>query len=157
MKSRSLLPAGAALAFTIMACQPGAGPLSDEDIAAIRANGDAYAQSALSADWPAWAALFTDDAVNMAPNEPAIEGRPAIQAWGEAFPTMTEFTSTPVEIDGRTDLAYIRGTYSYTATVEGAPEPVTDSGKYLVVLRKQADGSWLTTANIWNSDQPLPE
>ncbi len=157
MKSRSLLPAAAALAFTIMACQPGAGPLSDDDIAAIRANVDTYVQSTLSADWPAWAALFTDDAVNMAPNEPAIEGRAAIQAWGEAFPTLTEFTSTPVEIDGRADLAYIRGTYSYTGTVEGAPEPVTDSGKYLVLLRKQADGSWLSTAQIWNSDQPLPE
>ena len=157
MKSRSLVPAAAALAFTIMACQPGAGPLSNDDIATIRANVDAYVQSVLSADWPAWAALFTDDALIMAPNEPVVEGRAAIQAWGEAFPTLTEFTSTPVEINGRTDLAYIRGTYSYTATVEGAPEPVTDSGKYLVLLRKQADGSWLVAADIWNSDQPLPE
>ncbi len=36
MRTRSILPVLAALALTITACQPQAGPLSDEDVAAIR-------------------------------------------------------------------------------------------------------------------------
>jgi ketosteroid isomerase-like protein len=41
--------------------------------------------------------------------------------------------------------------------LEGMEQPITDSGKYLVLLSKQADGSWLISAVIWNSDMPLPE
>jgi len=32
----------------------------------------------------------------------------------------------------------------------------TDGGKYLSVWKKQADGSWKTEANSWNSDKALP-
>ena len=47
--------------------------------------------------------------------------------------------------------------YSATVTREGMAEPMTDTGKYLVLLRKQADGSWLMTTVIWNSDAPPPQ
>ena len=40
--------------------------------------------------------------------------------------------------------------------IGGDGEAVTESDKFLVILRKQADGSWLFTHEIWNSDQPLP-
>jgi hypothetical protein len=36
-------------------------------------------------------------------------------------------------------------------------EPMTDSGKYMAIARRQEDGAWLWTAVIWNSDLPLPE
>ncbi len=37
------------------------------------------------------------------------------------------------------------------------PEPVTDTGKYLVTLEKQADGSWLLTNLIFNSDLAIQQ
>jgi ketosteroid isomerase-like protein len=40
---------------------------------------------------------------------------------------------------------------------EGAPEPFQESGKYVVILQKQPDGSWLVVVDIWNSDLPLTE
>jgi len=68
----------------------------------------------------------------------------------------TAFTITPIQIEGTDGLAFDRGTWSMTATAEGMPEPIVDTGKYVMVLRRQEDGSWLWTVGIWNSDLPLP-
>ena len=161
MKSRSILPAVAVLALTIMGCQalpPETGQLSAEDEAAIRDGAQSFVQAALAGDWASAAATFTEDAIRMPPNGPIIEGRAAIQAAEEESGAVLEdFTLSSVEIDGRDGLAYERGTYSVTYTVPGMPEPMRDTGKYVVILRKQPDGSWLLAIDIWNSDLPLPE
>ena len=162
MSTRSVLLAVLALAVASTACQPPAqeaGPLSEEDVAAIRAVPEAFAQAVLAGDWGTVAAGYAEDAVLMPPNGPAVEGRAAIRAWWEASstPNMTQFTLPPTEIDGHGDLAYVRGTYAMTIVPEGAPEPFQGSGKYVVILQKQSDGSWLVVVDIWNSDQPLPE
>jgi len=161
MSTRSVLLAALALALASAACQPPAqeaGPLSEEDVAAIRAAAQSYTEAMLTGDWAAAVAVFTEDAVRMPPNAPAIQGHEAIRAGFEAEPvTYTDFTNTPTEIDGRGDLAYARGPYSLTFTLEGIAEPITDRGKYVAIFRKQADGSWLAAVDTWNSDLPLPE
>jgi hypothetical protein len=35
--------------------------------------------------------------------------------------------------------------------------PVSETGKHIVIARRQADGSWLWTDVIYNSDAPIPE
>lgn len=131
--------------------------LSDEDVAAIKASTEAFVQATNSKDWAAVAAMYTEGAVFMPPNQPIVQGREAIQAWMEAFPTLTEFNLIDVEIDGCGDLAFSRQTLSITIAPEGAPEPIKDEGKTLLILRKQSDGSWLIAIDIFNSDLPLPE
>ena len=44
------------------------------------------------------------------------------------------------------------GTYSWTVRV-GESEPAKDHGKWLTIWRKQPDGTWLLSQDIWNSDQ----
>jgi ketosteroid isomerase-like protein len=161
MSTRSVLLAALVLAVAGTACQPPAqevAGLSEEDAAAIESTVASFVQSALANNFAQWPALHTEDAVCLPPNQPAVKGRAAIQSWGEAF-SLTDLTITLLEIDGRDGLAYGRSTYSYSGVVavEGTAVPVTDSGKGMVVLRKQADGSWLIAVNIWNSDLPLPE
>jgi uncharacterized protein (TIGR02246 family) len=161
VSARTTLFAVLVLALASMACQPPAqeaGPLSEEDVAAIRAVPQSYTEAMLANDYAAVAALWAEDAVLMAPNEPLIEGRAAIQASYEAMPvTVTEYSNTMVEIEGRGDLAYARGVIAAAGTVEGMPEPVSDTIKYLAILRKQPDASWLLSRVCWNSDLPLPE
>jgi ketosteroid isomerase-like protein len=65
-------------------------------------------------------------------------------------------TQKVLDIDGRGDLAYARGSYSAILEVPGLPEPVTDEGKFLVIIRKQEDGEWLASISIYNSDAPVP-
>ncbi|UCC71601.1 MAG: DUF4440 domain-containing protein [Gemmatimonadota bacterium] len=160
MSTRSVLLAALALALASTACQPPAqeaGPLSEEDVAAIEAFQEAFAQAIRAGDWAGAAAFYTEDAVFMPPNEPAIQGRAAIEAWSGASPPITQFSLPIAEIDGRGDLAFVRGTLLITISPEGAPEPMQDTGKYVVILRRQPDDTWLVAVDIFNSDLPLPE
>ncbi len=131
--------------------------LSDDDVAAIKASTEEFIQAVRSGDSAAFAAMYTEDAVFMPPNQPMVQGQAAIQTWMEEFPAITKFNLTAVEIDGQGDLAFVRGTYSMTIAPEGAPEPIQDTGKYVEIRRKQPDGSWLMAVDIFNSDLPLPE
>ena len=149
---RTILP----LTLLVAACQPAAAPLSDDDVAAIRNLGPRYSQAAMAQDVDAAVALYTDDAVIMPADAPVVVGKEAIREFiAAAFASeavTTEFVFTSVQIDGVGDLAFDRGTWTWTGTVPGASAPVTEVGKYVVIVRRQADGSWLTTVDTWNSD-----
>jgi len=158
MKARITLFAVLALA---LACQPAAqeaSALSDEDIAAIRSLIDSYEQAVIAGDYQAAAAVWAEDVIRMPPNVPMIQGKAAMMEEFEARTyVVEEFDQAFEEIDGRDGLAYARGPYSITLAIPGYPEPVSDTGKSLVILRQQADGSWVMTIGIFNSDLPLPE
>ena len=156
MKSITKLPLLAVLAASLAACAGGAASLSDADIAAIEEGSEAFVAATNANDWGGVAALYTEDAVMMPPNGPAVEGQAAIEAFFAAYPPFSGFTLNPVEIDGRGDLAFVRGTYSMTLEIEGM-EPTPDTGKYIEIRRRQTDGSWLITADIFNSDTPLEQ
>jgi ketosteroid isomerase-like protein len=156
MRPHFVIPALAAI--TVAAgCQPQPAALSSADIAAIRASEEAFTQNGRTRKDSANAALYSENAVLMPPHEPALTGRPAIRRWLAAFPPMSDFGLTVVEIDGRGDLAYVRGTYALTIAASGKTPALPDHGKYVEVRRKQADGSWLIVLDIFNSDLPAPK
>ncbi len=145
-----------ALGCAVLACQSAPARLSEADIAAIRASADSFAANARARRDSANAALYAENAVFMPPNQPAVEGRVAIRAWFAAFPPMSAFSITSIKIDGQGDLAYERGTYALTIAAAGKAPAMEDHGKYLAVRRRQTDGSWLMTLDMFNSDVPLP-
>ena len=102
------------------------------------------------------AALYTEDATVNPPNEAAVQGRKNIQTWVQKMidQGMNKMVLTPTESAISGNIAYEAGTYSATVTSPGS-KPVTDKGKYVVVL-KQAGGSWLLAHDIFNSDLPPP-
>jgi ketosteroid isomerase-like protein len=57
------------------------------------------------------------------------------------------------EVEGYGDVAYVIGRYAMTLEPEGASEPVDDEGKYIEIRRKQPDGGWLMSRDIFNSDR----
>jgi ketosteroid isomerase-like protein len=129
------------------------GALSAEDTAAIRAASDQFSRLLLARDFDALVRLYTDDGAFMPPHQPAVLGRAALRSWMAAFPTVTQFAFAIDDIDGREDLAYVRGRYSMTLAPDGAPAPVDDVGKFIEIRKKQPDGSWLLAADIFNSDK----
>lgn len=156
MFKRSAILVALTIAFTSAACQP-VGPLTEEDIAAIRSLGAALDEAALASDWGALAALLTEDAVFMPPNGPAVEGRGAIQEWIESSGiVMTAHTFEFTDVGGQGDVAYGRANYTEAFTVGGVAPAIKDAGKVLGVLRRQPDNSWLIAVWCWNSDLPVP-
>jgi ketosteroid isomerase-like protein len=105
----------------------------------------------MSRSWDTLAAEYTPDAVRMPPNQPSVVGRQAIRQWLEQLPPITHFAFHLVDLQGSGDLAYLRGSWSITAAPTGIA-PVSDSGKILVVLQRQPDGTWLRVVDAWNSD-----
>lgn len=140
-----------------LACRPAppAG-LSDADRTALRAATDTFMQRVRRADWPAAAKMFGQAAVFMPPQQRAVTGQANIEAWMKAFPPITAFDVKLVSIDGGGDIAYLAGKYMMTIAPPGA-RPVPDTGKWLVVYRRQPDGSWPIVADIFNSDLAPPE
>jgi len=144
----------ACLILVLAACRVAPPALSEADKTAIRAATDSfvvYARARRNADSPM---LYTENASFMPPNAAIAEGRAAIQAWLGAFPPMSEFSLTPVEIDGRGDLAYVRGTYAMTIVGPDGHPVGKDHGKFLEIRRRQPDGKWLIVADMYNSDLP---
>ncbi len=142
--------------LALAACNAAPPSLTEADRAAIKEVSDEFTRSFTAGDVPGMLKLYSDDATLMPTGVPAQKGRPAIEAFLLALPKVTEIVLTPEEIDGRGDLAFVRGTYRITMEIPGAPGPVTETGKYVEIWRKQADGKWLVAVNIFNSDLPPP-
>jgi uncharacterized protein (TIGR02246 family) len=133
--------------------QPG-NDLSQSDFSKIDELTDTAMKAAIAKDFATWASIFMEDAVISPPNQPAVKGRAAIRVWLEKLPPISDFKLHNEKVEGREDLAYIIGTYTMTMEPPGAPGPIKDSGKFVTVLRKQADGRWLGAVDIFNSDLP---
>jgi uncharacterized protein (TIGR02246 family) len=111
----------------------------------------------LEQDSEGFASFYTEDAVVMPPNQPTIRGRAEVKSWIESFPKVTEAEFEIDEVEGLGDFAFVRGRYSMTMEIEGAPGPVHDRGKYIEIRERQPDGSWLLARDIFNSDLPTGE
>lgn len=170
IRPRSSVLSLALAALLVSACGPAPGdrrpagpdrpaPLAAADLAAIRAIDSAFATAAAAGDAAGVAATYMPDAHLMPPNAPSIQGREAIQKfWGgllDAYHVRIDIVAD--EVEGRGDLAYARGRY----TLEGTPKakdgtPLHDQGKFLEIVRGQADGTWRYAVDMYSSDLPAP-
>jgi ketosteroid isomerase-like protein len=124
------------------------------DEATIRNLDAQWAKSAAAKDVDAAVGYYSDDASLLAPNEPIASDKTSIRAAWSAMlspDTTLSWSASKVEVAQSSDLAYIMGTYQLTTTDPKA-KPLADRGKFVEVWKKQADGSWKTVADIFNSD-----
>jgi uncharacterized protein (TIGR02246 family) len=141
----------------LIALQTGSKPAGGANDPAIIAVADQYVKATLAGDAKAVAALYTDDAVEMPPNEPAAKGRAAIQQLYERnfkAAKISGFTLTHVESRSSGDTGYDIGSYVQSITPTGGTA-MKDTGKYVVIL-KRIGGSWKVAYAIYNSDLPPP-
>ena len=118
---------------------------------------DAYLAAVNAGDAKAVAALYTEDAAEMPPNEAMVKGRAAIEKFnaGLLSGNTVKLSLTGLETVATGDVAYDVGTYSQTITPkQGGGKPMTDRGKYVVILRRGADNTWRVKYAIYNSDLP---
>ena len=124
---------------------------------AVRAADAAWSKAAIAMDVAAVGSYYADDAVVLPPNMPIVIGKDAAQkAWAAILVpgNSTSWTASTVVSAASGDIVYDQGTY--TASMKGPDgKAVPDTGKYLCVWKKQADGSWKAVEDTWNSDLPV--
>jgi uncharacterized protein (TIGR02246 family) len=143
------------VSLVAIGCGPSSQALTDADKTAIRAVGDSFQAYFRTDRDSAIANLYTENAILMPPNLGAVEGRAAILAFFQNYPAIPDFTGNPIEVDGTGDIAYVRGNYSYSIPAAGNLPAVNDHGKFLEVRRRQSDGRWLVSHDMFNSDVPV--
>ncbi len=93
------------------------------------------------------AALYAEDALFLTP-ENVVEGRAAIEAaFTESFKTASGLTVTERTTENAGDVVYSTGDYTQkVATADGKTADV--NGSYLVITRRQADGTWKIVRHV---------
>ncbi len=129
---------------------------TEADVDAINSLRDEFIALDNASDAAGLASLFTNDAVLMPPNQAAVTGNQAIESWFQTTfdQFTTEFTVASEELEVVGDWAFDWGAYMTALTPKAGGEATEDRGKYIVILRKQVDGSWRIVKNIWNSNNP---
>jgi len=129
-----------------------AGPASPAALAQIR---QAFVTAANARDAAALTALYADDALLMPSNSPAVQGRAAILAFWQGMLDQGARDVSLAWTRGAllADSGYEAGTYAFTLAPPGG-RPASDKGKYLLTVKKGADGKWRISNDIFNSDLP---
>lgn len=143
----------------VVACEGGAG---QDDASGARAEierlGRQWEEAANTGQVERLMEVYAPDAVILPPGGPTIEGSETIRELFrqefERFDTKIAYTTQKIEVEG--DMAYRRGRYVWRGTPRGAPGPAVETtNKFLEVWRRQPDGSWRITVDIWNpADTP---
>jgi ketosteroid isomerase-like protein len=111
----------------------------------------AYNEAFNRGDAAGCAAFFTEDVLLMAPDQPMTRGKKAFE---EIYRSRMDKSSGGthsndlVEYGVEGDLAYQVGTFAISGT-----NPA-EQGKFLNILKRQADGTWKVAVSMFNSDRP---
>jgi ketosteroid isomerase-like protein len=151
----------------VVACAPANGANKPDsaamaaDLQGIAKVRDGFAAAFKSQDVAAVSALYVSDGLTQPNNQPTGSGPAGIAASFKAFFdqfNITSFTLAPVKTEASGNLGYDIGTYSFTATPKPKGDTVKIDGRYVVVLRKSADGTWKAIADMDNvpTMPPMP-
>jgi uncharacterized protein (TIGR02246 family) len=145
-----------AVGGALISCHRPDGRSTESDVRQIEAVSNARAKAFNNSDAETIASYFTEDGVLMAPDRPATKGREQVRAYYQsifdAFSPKLKSGYDEVSVSG--DLAYGRGFATVELTPKYGGSTIISTAKYLNILRKQSDGNWRTTHDIWNGNEP---
>jgi uncharacterized protein (TIGR02246 family) len=130
------------------------------DEATLKKLDEEWSKAAGAKDVEKTISYYSDDAVVLPPNSPKQTGKEAFRSLWKSMLDAPGFhggwNATKVEVARSSDLAYVTGTYEMTAN-NSAGKPQTDKGKFVEIWKKQSDGSWKCTVDMFSSDLPAPK
>ena len=105
-------------------------------------------------DAAGWTATFAEDAVQLPPVGPINTGITAIGAFNVAFIdrfAVSSFDITPLDVQVDGNVAIEHGEYRIVLTPRGAPQGMSDAGKFITTYRRNDAGQWLIARDVWTS------
>ena len=103
-------------------------------------------------------AMYAPDAEVLAPGNPRAIGHDAIRALVTKLSGEMQAGGVAIELndDDKAAASGDLGWHSGSYVVKDTAGAVVDSGNYVAVMQRQADGKWLMIRDTWNSDRPPP-
>lgn len=145
---------------TSLAGSPGGELAADvrEEIATIP---EVYVERALAGDWDGVSELYHQEAIQILPDAPPVEGRKQIRgALARMFGTeggvrLTDFSVDIAETEVLGETVYVQATYRFDVERLGDPgASVEQHGLYMNILRQDADGVWRIWRQFVNRAHP---
>ena len=130
---------------------------NEADIAAINALYEKWVRGLNTDDFELFISVWADDSTRMEPNSPAITGIEQVRAHFkvpfEQFNYGTDvYGDSEVQVSG--DLAFYRGNYTLALTPKDGGPTTHFDGKWLDILKRQADGSWMVYIDSVSDNAP---
>lgn len=137
----------------LMGCQNRINELSEEDINAIRELHAKTETAVFLNNWDDVLKYYTDDAIQIAPRERPVIGKKEIanRLYQLKFDFL-ERDNVIQEINGNNDIAYYWSTLTQKIQKENSDSVSVSGARMLRILKKQEDGTWLVSHDIWNYD-----
>jgi ketosteroid isomerase-like protein len=126
------------------------------DLANVRAQAEAYFAALMSDDPTAATALRVDDVVQMPPSSRPRTSSSAIEAVFSRFRASNDHTVVALidDIQLSGDLAVTRATFEQTIIPKIGDDTTVVTGSWLLVWRRQPDGAWKMTTEVWTNHPP---
>jgi ketosteroid isomerase-like protein len=124
------------------------------DEKAVRDTDAQWSKVAAAKDLDKTVSFYAEGAVVLPPNQAAVTTKDGIRnLWKEFLDSLTDISwkTTRVDMSKSGDMGCLIGTYEATLK-----DGTKDKGKYCEVWKKQADGKWKVSADMFSSDLPAP-
>jgi len=161
---RAIRLTGAVVTLLLAACArpaPQLAAASDADVAAVARAVATFDSCARTGALDVFMGYVADSVVSLMPDQPATVGKEAVREFYRNFYGIfnIEMRHAPVETYAIGDLVVSRGDASGTLTPKAGGPPMPFNNKYLMLFRRQADGSlkvWRVAANTNAPPTPPP-
>jgi uncharacterized protein (TIGR02246 family) len=126
--------------------------VTQDVVQGIAATYEQFIQALRRGDAVECAGVYPNDGIILPPNAPMQRGKQAIQEFFQALIDMgiRDATLETVELDTHGDTAIEIG--RYTLRTQAAAGQPADTGKYMVVWRRQPKGPWKVSWDMFSSD-----
>jgi len=117
-----------------------------------------FAKALNDKDAVAASLLYSEDASLLPPNEPIVTGRENIKKYWQTFidAGITNVSVSTISTGSNDDLGYEIGRFQLSF-----PGPdgkmILEKGKYTEILKRMADGKWISIYGMWSSDSAPSE
>jgi ketosteroid isomerase-like protein len=150
--ARALLLGGLCLVAACTRSAPQVGPASAADVAAVARTVATFDSCARTGALDVFMGYVADDAEALFPDMPAIVGKQALRAFYGSYygGFRIDGHHAPIETETIGDLVINRGEVHGTVTPKAGGQPMPVGNKYLMIFRRQPDGSlkvWRAAAN----------